>query len=279
MNRISGYEPESKICWQFRNKGDTYRTRERWGSWSCRCPVCSTRDRAFVTFGRCRSGQRWFWWAVNNTLSYKTKDCTDVVEKYGFADSEEQAWAAVRAAVRELSADKLTVAVVAQSTANDKLKEINLAKRRGRPLSDATESKVVEYLYGYKGCQGLSRSQIVKKTAKRICYLYRGEEIDDHGDPIVSKYNIRTSDTRDTTICYLNRQKLEANGHVHSLCSSLEGYLKDWRRAEPDALDLRQLKQAMADAHPDRGGTNAAFIEARARYNAARKMLRWRQGQ
>jgi hypothetical protein len=39
--------------------------------------------------------------------------------------------------------------------------------------------------------------------------------------------------------------------------------------------DLRKLKAAMATAHPDRGGSSAAFIEARSRYVAARQVWRW----
>jgi hypothetical protein len=38
--------------------------------------------------------------------------------------------------------------------------------------------------------------------------------------------------------------------------------------------DLPKLKQAMADAHPDRGGNAKAFIKARATYVEARRALR-----
>lgn len=46
------------------------------------------------------------------------------------------------------------------------------------------------------------------------------------------------------------------------------------RRAEQAAWPappLRQLRRAMADAHPDRGGTAEQFIEARRRYQIARR--------
>jgi hypothetical protein len=39
----------------------------------------------------------------------------------------------------------------------------------------------------------------------------------------------------------------------------------------PATNDLRDLKQATADAHPDRGGSSAAFIEARRRYLKAKE--------
>ena len=41
-----------------------------------------------------------------------------------------------------------------------------------------------------------------------------------------------------------------------------------------DWPDLGALKAAMASAHPDRGGSSAAFIEARARYVAVRDRTR-----
>jgi hypothetical protein len=37
-----------------------------------------------------------------------------------------------------------------------------------------------------------------------------------------------------------------------------------------DAAELPALKQAMADAHPDKGSTSAAFIKSRRPYVAAR---------
>src|SRR5262249_33067 len=38
-----------------------------------------------------------------------------------------------------------------------------------------------------------------------------------------------------------------------------------------EEIDLAQLKKMMAAAHPDKGGSSAAFIEARQRYVAARR--------
>ena len=45
------------------------------------------------------------------------------------------------------------------------------------------------------------------------------------------------------------------------------------RDGSSDELDLRKLKTAMADAHPDRGGNGEDFIAARAAYEAARQEL------
>lgn len=40
-------------------------------------------------------------------------------------------------------------------------------------------------------------------------------------------------------------------------------------RGRPQASSIRELRRAMADAHPDRGGSAEQFIEARRRYQTA----------
>jgi hypothetical protein len=40
-------------------------------------------------------------------------------------------------------------------------------------------------------------------------------------------------------------------------------------RVRPQAPSIRELRRAMADAHPDRGGSAEQFIEARRRYQTA----------
>jgi hypothetical protein len=42
-------------------------------------------------------------------------------------------------------------------------------------------------------------------------------------------------------------------------------------QAAREALPIKELRRAMADAHPDRGGTAEQFIEARRRYETARR--------
>jgi hypothetical protein len=49
-------------------------------------------------------------------------------------------------------------------------------------------------------------------------------------------------------------------------------YRRDRKRAEPAAREapaIKELRRAMADAHPDRGGTAEKFIQARRRYQTA----------
>lgn len=89
---------------------------------------------------------------------------------------------------------------------------------------------------------------IRKKTAKRIYFTY---------------LNGRAG--------FLDRQRIEAAGEV------LHGYTRRRLHLAPPEIphqskppSLPELRKAMADAHPDRGGTNEAFIAARRRYERAR---------
>jgi hypothetical protein len=54
--------------------------------------------------------------------------------------------------------------------------------------------------------------------------------------------------------------------------------LESWRVMLERKVSLRHLKLAMADAHPDRGGTSEQFIAARKRYLDARQKQERRKG-
>ena len=45
-------------------------------------------------------------------------------------------------------------------------------------------------------------------------------------------------------------------------------------QAAPQAPPIKELRRAMADAHPDRGGTAEQFIQARRRYQTALRSAR-----
>ena len=115
---------------------------------------------------------------------------------------------------------------------------------------------------------------IVKKTARLIYYT---SDSWDRREAVVSPGCI-------------SREQLETNGvipvpgHCHRhgpagrlFFASREAaeaalYREKGERAErvrPDARPIRELRRAMADAHPDRGGSAEQFIEARRRYETA----------
>ncbi|WP_042389674.1 hypothetical protein [Streptacidiphilus melanogenes] len=69
-----------------------------------------------------------------------------------------------------------------------------------------------------------------------------------------------------------NRQQLEADGYVWSPRWHTTLWLKEPAVAtSAKKPTLSELKQAMADAHPDRGGSDEAFIAARQKYETARR--------
>ncbi|WP_155054569.1 hypothetical protein [Streptomyces blattellae] len=124
-----------------------------------------------------------------------------------------------------------------------------------------TEPAVAEYLYelwdanwddGPLGNYQILAHPITKKTKKRIYFTY---------------LNGRSG--------FVDRQKIETDGGIY------HGYTRRHLHLEapeiptrPKLPSLPKLRKAMADAHPDRGGTNEAFIAARRRYEHARKRER-----
>ena len=118
------------------------------------------------------------------------------------------------------------------------------------------EVVATEYLYelwdanwddGPLGNYQVLRYEITKKTPKRIYFVMNGRS------------------------GFVDRQRIEADGEI------LHGYTLRRLHLNPPEIpgqrkspSLPELKQAMADAHPDRGGTDEAFIAARARYERAR---------
>jgi hypothetical protein len=266
--RESGYDPTTQVCWQFLNKGDD--------RWQHKCPACALPygKSEHFSFGRCRSGKRWFW----NAFSYSKQ------ERFGWADTEELATATAMAAVLDMRQLGLPVtASFVQQHASHKLKELNKARRAARPAPNTSDAHVIEYLYGHTiggedsdGCP--VRFRISKKTAKRIYYVRHAEYLDAHGEPR------RDVEGYDDGSGYVDRQKLEADGSVknrgvhwsssdYHLYPSYEALMGD-RYREPEQPDLAQLKTEMAAAHPDKGGTSAAFIAARKAYVEARRRMR-----
>jgi hypothetical protein len=269
------------ICWHQSGRFD-----ER-----CRLDHHKTNDRHFY-YGRCKSGRRWFWSAYDIRAQW---DKLPGAEAHGWEDTEQAALDAARAAVVRIAKKRKAYAHQVAGVASERLKEINATKRAARPPSDNTESKSVEYLYSRNGfvsdqtseyVEWVCRFPIIKKTAKRIYYSDADEEIDElSGEPISKDYGGICS-LDEAKIGFVDRQELEANGEVcnrgrhwsandYKLYASLKALKNSRRRSDDDEeIDLPKLKAAMAAAHPDRGGSNAAFIEARRAYVEAKRNAR-----
>jgi hypothetical protein len=241
--------------------------------------------RALIWFGRCRSGRRWFWTA--------RRLFDDPESLYGWVNTEDEALIAARAAVERLAAGQDAVAGLTQGLATDQLKEVNRAKRAARLTarpSSAKDSRAVEYLFadgtryddwGKTHCP-IYAFPIVKKTAKRIYYKHKNLEwLSEIDAPDISESNMGDFTFDDHDIGFVNRQELEAKGEVynhgrHWSADDFHLLAKPPVRyePEPETPNLVELKMAMAAAHPDRGGSNSAFIEARKRYVEARRRLK-----
>jgi hypothetical protein len=225
---------------------------------------------ALIYFGRCRSGRRWFW-AANCV-------CEDN-GAYGWTETEEPALADMREAVERLAEGRDALAIRCEGTAASRLKEVNKTKRAARPAPNGSDAHVVEYLYGYtSGGEDFDgspvRFRITKKTAKRI-YYSRGYEYLDVGGQVVGNGPLEGYDY----VGFVDRQKLEAEGEVYNRSRP---WRADWHiyatfdgcvgpQDQTPVIDLTKLKAEMAAAHPDKGGSSAAFIEARKRYVDARR--------
>jgi hypothetical protein len=219
---------------------------------------------------------------------------------------KELALKALNAAADRLGRDPAAESFVGSAgTASGALKRINAAKRAARPPSKDKSTGIAEYLYAAyssswiddmtcKRDERVIAYQITRKTAKRIYYIRRPGTPEWNDPPVIG---------------YVSRQEFEADGrcpggqpgrcehghygehgdgpgeirtnpyhdHDYHLFATREAAEEDlfrWEReqeckrkeAEPE---LRQLRREMADAHPDRGGTNEQFMAARKRYERA----------
>lgn len=136
---------------------------------------------------------------------------------------------------------------------------------------------LVEYLWGTRSgyaadditwLREVVPFRILKRTPKRVYYVRRQHPLGD------------------VDLGFVDRNVLERDGEVTrrtDFWSADFRLFADRERAEAHLglgqpaygpHDLAALRRAMADAHPDRGGTNAAFIAARIRYQRARALLR-----
>lgn len=257
----------------------------------------------YMAYGRCRSGQRWFWFAGSlDTSPFGTSShkCDDPVcdgggyaqHLYGWEGSEDLALEVMTTAVAALGGEvNATKPTGWAGVASGALKRINGARRSARPPSNETGTGVVEYLYEadvYWPEEGSEVRKvrpwpIARKTAKRI-YFPDGS--------YVSREDLE-GDTRCPGDCTARCIHGYGSPHGHPPGEMLKGG-RSWsdiahlfatreaaevylfggardqaRKREGRVPGLKRLKQEMADAHPDRGGTDEEFMTARQRYKQA----------
>ena len=107
---------------------------------------------------------------------------------------------------------------------------------------------------GPLGNYRIIRHEITKKTTKRI-YFTDGTGYSRH----------------EGKVHYVDRQRIEADGEIWWSPRHTSLYLNEPEIPHrPKPPSLAELRKAAADAHPDRGGTNEAFIAAHQRYERAR---------
>lgn len=121
---------------------------------------------------------------------------------------------------------------------------------------NTTTPAAAEYLYelwdanwddGPMGNWQILRHEITRKTARRIYFTRHGRN------------------------GFVDRQRIEADGEIwHRPLARYLHLAPPEIPHRPKPPSLPELRKAMADAHPDRGGTDAEFIAARQRYEHAR---------
>lgn len=244
----------------------------------------------YIADGRCRSGRRWFWIAASLADGGTEHKCDDPVcvyggpHEYGWEDTEELALKAKDEAITGL-ADAVTAARFrggkgSAGMAAAALKRINAAKRRAGPAAATADAGVIEYLYGtvnYWPDDGYGTEvrkvvpfRVTRKTAKRIYYIRRQHAPGD----VVTGYIDRQVLERDGEVRNRGTDWFAPDGTLYGTREAAEEYLfgadrERERQRQERGPDLKRLRQEMAGAHPDRGGTDEQFMAARERYKQA----------
>jgi hypothetical protein len=220
-------------------------------------------------YGRCKSGRRWFWNARGWIRGRSFLGDPDALNEHGYADTEAEALAAGTAAVTRFAAGRRAIGHVYHGWASETLKDINEGKREARWSDVPTEESdthATEYLYDEWG----NEFRITKKTAKRIYYVKKESRFGDLRIGIAARHRVADDWPGPTS-----RELYDLQNRV-GWQNAPKFFLKPrppvfYGDGPPLIIDLLQLKAEMAAAHPDRGGSNAAFIEARKRYLEARR--------
>jgi hypothetical protein len=224
-------------------------------------------------YGRCKSGKRWFW-CVRGWIKGEpsTRVWDDRFNEHGYANTEAEALATGTAAIKRFAAGRRAIVRFQHGQARYELKKINEAKRTARwsdAPPDGSDTRAAEYLYNQWG----DKFRITKKTAKRIFYVKEKSYGYEHGEiGFVSRDEV-ADDWPGPTWREL-RDLQEKVGWRNAPKVFLKPLPPGFHDRDEPPIDLARLKAEMAAAHPDKGGSSAAFIEARQRYVEARRHMR-----
>lgn len=245
------------ICWHDRPR------------WDCRH---SFDDHAYIRWGRCRTGRRWFWTAAE-VLGAATAEEIDDAALHGIADTEVESVTAAREAVARIAAGRPAIAEMRHGDASRLLRKLNAEQRAARPASGETAAGAVEYVYGTRHhypddwtlpeVREVIAYRVTRRTAARVYYVR--DEL--HGQ---AGYVDRAALEREGCAWRRSARWHEADSTVYATREAAEHALGLDRPTARDAPDLKQLRLDMANAHPDRGGTLEEFTASRRRYERAR---------
>ena len=225
------------------------------------------------SYGRCKSGGRWFWrvrgWVKGHSFIFDA----DALNEHGYAATEAEALTASTAAIKRFSAGRRAIVSFQHGSASYELKQINKGKREARwsaAPADGSDTHATEYLYDQWGHE----FRITKKTVKRIFYVKAEKEETFDGERIGFILRHRVADDWPGPTW---RELYDLQNRI-GWRNAPKFFLKPRPSGFHDRgelrIDLARLKAEMAAAHPDKGGSSAAFIEVRQRYVEAKRHMR-----
>ncbi|WP_042400334.1 hypothetical protein [Streptacidiphilus carbonis] len=224
-----------------------------------------------IIWGRCPGGGRWFWtarivggedrhgWASNRNDAARKANRAAVLLAVG-------QYASIR--INDDDAELKLAAVIAEKHAQAKAED---KKRTAAGETPVNLYAVERGYYDHGACHWVHsrivRLPVTKTTPRRIYFL-------------------RSSEPGEYERGYIDRQDFEARGWVYSSRYNKiyakppelpndkpfipPPFRSEYPYAPVSELELKRLKIAMRDAHPDKGGSSEAFIKARAEYEHAR---------
>jgi hypothetical protein len=156
------------------------------------------------------------------------------------------------------------------------LKRVSTAGRQARVSAPATDgTALIEYLY-VPCARRVQPVPIIRKTAK---WIYYTSDSWDRSAAVVSPGCISRQQFESAGVIPIPDDRHGAGPAGRLFFATREAaeaclYRREREhpgRPAPPAPLIKQLRRAMADAHPDRGGTTAQFMAAHRRYQTARQ--------